>query len=194
MPNKAVSIFKALQEIEGKSAIGCTTIKACHWYYEHACILFPFRQIFMIKGDVSVKRRQKIINAFEATPNGILICTQQSLKSSVNIPSCDDILIESLQWNIPKMEQFYFRFIRYDSKNLKRVRFVTYENTIEANLLALLMAKEKLNDYIKTLEYRDDSDIYTEFGIDTNILSSLITKELDEEGRIKLSWGQAQAA
>ncbi len=194
MPNKAVTIFKALQDIEGKACIGCTTIKAAEWYYEHAGILFPFRQLFMIKGEVSFKRREKIIDAFEATPNGILICTQQSLKSSVNIPTCDDVLIESLQWNIPKMEQFYFRFIRYDSKNVTRVRFVTYDNTIEANLLALLMAKEKLNDYIKTLEYKDDSDIYQEFGIDTNILSSLITKELDDEGKVRLKWGQAEAA
>jgi len=194
MPNKAVAIFKGLQDIEGKACIGCTTIKATQWYYEHASILFPFRQIFLIKGDVSFKSRQKIIDAFEATANGILICTQQSLKSSVNIPSCDDVFIESLQWNIPKMEQFFFRFIRYDSKNLTRVRFITYENTIEANLLALLMAKEKLNDYIKTLEYRDNSDIYGEYGIDTNILSSLITKEWDEEGKVQLRWGQAEAA
>lgn len=194
MPNKSVAIFKMLQDIAGKACIGCTTVKATEWYYEHACILFPFRQIFLIKGDVSVKSRQRIIDAFEATCNGILICTQQSLKSSVNIPSCDDVLIESLQWNIPKMEQFFFRFIRYDSKNMTRVRFVTYENTIEANLLALLMAKEKLNDYIKTLEYRENSDIYQEYGIDTNILSSLITKELDDEGKVRLKWGEAEAA
>jgi Helicase conserved C-terminal domain. len=87
--------------------------------------IFPDRPIFIIKGDVTFKKRQSIIKEFEDTLNGILICTQQSLKSSANIPSCNDVILESLQWNIPKMEQFYFRFIRLDSKNQTQVHFVS---------------------------------------------------------------------
>ena len=101
--------------------------------------------------------------------------------------------MESLQWNIPKIEQFYFRFIRYNSKNKTKVYFVNYEGTIEVNLLALLMAKERLNDYVKTLEYRENSDIYDEYDIDLDILNGLITKQKDEEGNIQISWGEAKA-
>jgi hypothetical protein len=148
----------------------------------------------MIVGENSFNSRKNIIKEFEDTPNGILICTQQSLKSSVNIPSCNEVAIESLQWNIPKMEQFYFRFIRYDSPEHTNVTFFNYDGTIEMNLLALLMAKEKLNDYIKTLEYRDDSDIYDEFGIDMDILESILTKETDDDGKVSISWGESKVA
>jgi hypothetical protein len=49
---------------------------------------------------MTFKRRERIIREFEATPNGILACTQQSFKSSTNIPSCNDVILEALQWNI----------------------------------------------------------------------------------------------
>lgn len=52
------------------------------------------------------------------------------------------------------------------------------------------MSKEKLNDYIKTLEFRENEDMYSEYGIDLNILDLLITKDKDEEGHITLNWGQ----
>ena len=48
------------------------------------------------------------------------------------------------------MEQFYFRFIRLDSKEFTHVRFVLYEDSIEQNLMALVLTKERLNDFIKT--------------------------------------------
>ena len=56
----------------------------------------------------------------------------------MNIPTCNDVILESLQWNIPKMEQFYFRFIRLDSKELKDVHYVTYKDSVEQNLMVTL--------------------------------------------------------
>ncbi len=43
------------------------------------------------------------------------------------VPTCNDVILESLQWNIPEDGQFYFRFIRLDSKELKDVHYVTYK-------------------------------------------------------------------
>ena len=193
IPNKAKKIFEMVEEFDEKVAIGCTSIKGVEWYYDELVAKFPNRQIFKIIGDVSFQKRKSILKDFEETENGIMVCTQQSLKSSVNIPTCDKVIVESLQWNIPKIEQFYFRFIRYNSKNKTKVYFVNYEGTIEVNLLALLMAKERLNDYVKTLEYRENSDIYEEYDIDLDILNGLITKQKDEEGNIQISWGEAKA-
>lgn len=90
---------------------------------------------------MAFKKRQSIVTEFDSTINGILVCTQQSLSSSVNIPTCNDVILESLQWNIPKMEQFYFRFIRLDSKELKDVHYVTYKDSVEQNLMALVLPK-----------------------------------------------------
>ncbi|GAB6013582.1 helicase C-terminal domain-containing protein, partial [Viscerimonas tarda] len=152
------------------------------------------RELFIIQGDVAFKKRQKILDRFEATTNGILIATQQSLKSSVNIPSCNDVILEALQWNIPKMEQFYFRFIRLDSKEHTRVHFVTYEDSIEQNLMALVLTKERLNEFIKTGEVKEESDIFDEFDISPSLIESLLHREEDKEGNFHITWGQQKVA
>jgi hypothetical protein len=143
---------------------------------------------------VDFKKRQTILDLFEATENGILVCTQQSLKSSANVPSCNDVILEALQWNIPKMEQFYFRFIRLDSKEHTRVHFVTYEDSIEQNLMALVLTKERLNEFIKTGDVKEESEIFNEFDISPSIIESLLCREQDDEGHFHISWGQQKVS
>lgn len=92
------------------------------------------------------------------------------------------------------MSQFYFRFVRYDSKNFKHIYFVTYNYTIEQNLLGLLMAKERLNEFIKTLEFREREAIFDKYGIDISILDAVMEKEVDSvTGKVRLTWGQSKA-
>jgi hypothetical protein len=52
------------------------------------------------------------------------------------------------------------------------------------------MAKEKLNDFIKTTNEKTSADIYEAYGIDLNILDMLITKEWDSDGKLLLRWGK----
>lgn len=188
-PNKTRYIKNMIKSIPGKVAIGCTTLAALDMYERYITEQFPNRSVFIIKGDVTFKKRQSIIKEFEDTLNGILICTQQSLKSSANIPTCNDVVLESLQWNIPKMEQFYFRFIRLDSKDQTQVHFVTYEDSIEQNLMALVLTKERLNEFIKTGEVKEQSEIFEEFDITMSVIESLLTREQDSEGKFHISWG-----
>jgi SNF2 family DNA or RNA helicase len=189
-PNKTRYIKDMVKSIPGKVTIGCTTLAALDMYEQYVRKEFPNRPVFIIKGDVTFKKRQSIITEFEDTLNGILICTQQSLKSSANIPTCNDVILESLQWNIPKMEQFYFRFIRLDSKDQTRVHFVTYEDSIEQNLMALVLTKERLNEFIKTGEVKEQSEIFEEFDITMSVIESLLTREQDSEGKFHISWGR----
>lgn len=189
IPNKAKKIIEIIgNNPTEKIAIGCTSLDAVNYYMTILQTTFPDRPIFEVTGGDSVKRRGGITGKFEDTENGLMVCTQQSLKSSLNIPSCNRVIIESLQWNIPKIEQFYFRFIRYDSTDKTEVTFVNYENTIEVNLLALLMSKERINDFVKTKEYKEESEVFEEFGIDMDILEQLITKDKDENGKMKIVW------
>ncbi|HUN01235.1 MAG TPA: N-6 DNA methylase [Niabella sp.] len=170
--------------------IGTIFKSAARDYLLYLAKKFTARRLYYIDGEDSVPKRKKTLEAFHCSGNGILVCTQQSLKSSVNIPYCNKCIIESLQWNIPRISQFYFRFIRFDSTRHTQVHFVNYENTIELNLMALLMAKEKLNDFIKTTNETTTAAIYEEFGIDLNILDSLIQKSYDAKGKLYLSWGK----
>jgi predicted RNA methylase len=188
-PNKTRYIKNLIRKIPGKVTIGCTTLAALDLYERYITGQFPDRQVFIIKGDVTFKKRQNIIKEFENTINGILICTQQSLKSSANIPTCNDVILESLQWNIPKMEQFYFRFIRLDSKEQTQVHFVSYEDSIEQNLMALVLTKERLNEFIKSGEIKAQSEIFEEFDISMSVIESLLTREQDSEGKFHITWG-----
>jgi hypothetical protein len=193
-PSKSRNIARLLFAVKGKTAIGCTTLAALEMYRRFVSERFPNRPLFVIDGSVSFQKRQGIIQKFEATRNGVLICTQQSLKSSANIPSCNDVILESLQWNIPKMEQFYFRFIRLDSKDKTNVHFITYEDSIEQNLMALVLTKERLNEFIKTGEVKERSDIYEEFDISQSIIDSLLKREQDSEGKFHISWGSRRVS
>ncbi len=194
MPSKVRYIAGMLRELRGKVAIGCTTLDTLDMYQQYIRKEFPRRQVFVIKGDVSFNRRAAIIRDFEATTDGILVCTQQSLKSSANIPSCNEVILESLQWNIPKMEQFYFRFIRLDSKERTNVHFVSYLDSIEQNLMALVLTKERLNEFIKSGEVKDESEIFEEFNISMSVIESLLIRTIDEKGRVRVSWGSQRIA
>lgn len=189
-PQKAITIERKLRyEMRGKVAIGCTSLDAVELYIDFLRERFPERPLFIIRGNVDFKKRQAILDKFEKTEDGILVCTQQSLKSSANVPSCEDIIIESLQWNIPRMEQFYFRFIRLDSVGMRRVHYLTYEESIEQNLMALVLTKERLNEFIKNGEVKDESDIFEEYDISPDVIESLFRREQDEQGKFHIRWG-----
>lgn len=188
-PGKVAEILKLVKETNEKIAIGSTNLDAVAYYAEK--LKATGRPIFIVTGKVPMKKRQPILDKFEATDNGILISTQQSLSSSINVPSCNKVIAESLPWNIPTLMQWVFRFVRFDSLGITDITIVTYDNTIECNLLALLMAKEKLNDFIKTMEDKTSDAFYEEFGVSQDILNSIIEKQKDEEGKVSLRWGTA---
>lgn len=194
LPNKLKHIGTMVDGFREKVAIGCTSLAAVDIYSAYLSKRFPDRPLFVIKGDVNFKQRGYIIDRFEATENGILVSTQQSLKSSVNIPSCNEIIIEALQWNVSKMEQFYFRFIRLDSDTHTHVHFVTYKDSIEQNLMALVLTKERLNEFIKTGEVMEESEIFREFDISPSMIETLLHREKDDHGKFYISWGSQQVS
>ncbi|GFN32553.1 helicase-related protein [Paenibacillus xylaniclasticus] len=192
-PNKYNRVSRIVKRSSNdKVAVGTTFIDAATYYYGKLKRDYPDRPIFLILGETSFKKRQTIIEEFEATKNGILVSTQMSLSESVNIPSCDVVICEGLQYNISNMMQYIGRFTRLNSKNKTTIHFVTYLNTLEQNILALLMAKQRINEFVKQCEYKEDADIFDEFGISLDIFNSIITKEYDENGSVRLvtsSWG-----
>lgn len=190
LPNKALKILSLIKKWETETvAIGCISLNAVNEYEKWITERFPQRKLFIIQGNVTFSNRKRIISDFEKSFNGILLCTQQSLRASVNIPFVNKVIVEAKQWNIPKMEQWYFRFIRYDSDKHTDVYIISYADTIEMNLLALLMAKERLNDYIKTLCLKGSEDVYGEFGVDFGILDAIMEKNKDKYGKTVMSWG-----
>ncbi|PIJ98194.1 N-6 DNA methylase [Lysinibacillus sphaericus] len=191
LPSKAVRTLEMINQWDDDYVvIGCTHIKTVEYYQSFIKDAFPDRPIFVITGDkVSLNRRKTIIKELKASKRGILICTQQSLSSSMNIDFVNNIVLIEMLWNYPSMHQFFARFIRYTSKEQKEVHFVTVENSIESNMLQLIIAKEKLNNFMKN-ETIDEQEILDKFGIDFDLIKMLLSKEKDSEGKSYIKWGQ----
>jgi len=191
LPEKFYFVRDMIKEREKqKIAIGTVFIEAAQEYHKFITREFLHRPVFYIDGSTTFNQRKKIIAKFQATRNGILISTQGALKSSVDIETCDECILEAKQWNIPRMAQYYFRFIRLNSTTKKKIHFISYADTIEQNIMALLMAKEKLNKFVQETEKQNREDIFEEFDVDLNILNQLVEKDYDKDGNLVLRWGQ----
>lgn len=178
---------------EDRVAIGVRHIEVVNAYAEAIRKAFPGRPLYVITGDrVSLKKRLEVVERLKSSPNAILLCTQQSLSCSMNIGFVDKILIPELYWNDPAMSQFWARFIRFTSESPnKQVHFIVYEESIECNLMGLIMAKQRLNLFMKNQELEDEQ-IYEKYGVDYNLLDMLMSREIDEDGRTHLRWGRQE--
>ncbi|WP_025911999.1 N-6 DNA methylase [Priestia flexa] len=190
MPSKAVKTLEMLDEWKDERVvIGATHVKTVTQYANYIRSKYPNRKLFIITGEsTTLNKRKEIIKELKKTKDGILICTQQSLSSSMNIDFINKVLLVELMYNFASMHQFFARFIRYTSTEQKEIHFLTVENTIESNLLKLIMSKEKLNNFMKN-NFIDDEEIMDQFGVDFDILSMLMSKETDEDGKSYIQWG-----
>lgn len=150
----------------------------------------PDRPLFIVTGStVSFAKRRALRKTLQESKNGILLCTQQSLPSSVNFEYVNKIIIPELHYNNSGMSQFYMRFIRYNSTAYKDVYFLTYAGSIESNQMQMILAKEKLNLFMKGQNVNLD-DIYQRFDVDYDLLSLLMYREQDEKGKFHIRWGE----
>lgn len=85
------------------------------------------------------------------------------------------------------------RFIRYTSTEYKDVYFLTYAGSIESNLMQMVLAKEKLNLFMKGQDV-DLDEIYNRFGVDYDLLSLMMRREADENGMLHIRWGEQMIA
>lgn len=153
----------------------------------------PDRPLFIVTGANSFAKRRSLRRTLKESGNGILLCTQQSLPSSVNFEYVNKILIPELHYNNSGMSQFYFRFIRYTSTEYKDIYFLTYAESIESNQMQMVLAKEKINLFMKGQDTDLDS-IYERFDINYDLLSLLMYREKDTKGKFHIRWGEQRIA
>lgn len=191
IPTKTQKVIQLLKMWKNKRvAIGVRRIEVAESYYRYLRHAFPQRPIFFITGSkVPCKKRQKMVEELKKTENGILLSTQQSLSESMNIDYVDKVILPELHYNHAAMEQYYFRFIRYTSRNFKQVVFLIYENSIEVNLMKMILAKEKINLFMKN-RLVGSEELYEKFGVDPEIFSLLMTTGMDQDGKLQIQWGE----
>ena len=163
-------------------------------YAEAIQAAMPNRPLFVVTGSTtSFAKRRALRKTLRESGNGILLCTQQSLPSSVNFDFVNKIIIPELHFNNSGMSQFYMRFIRYTSTEYKDIYFLTYAGSLESNLMQMVVAKEKINLFMRGQD-TDLDEIYERFGIDYNLLSLLMRREKDDEGHLNIRWGEQMIA
>lgn len=194
LPTKISKILDMVGEFEDETvAIGVRHLDVLEAYRQALEERFPDRKIFVVTGKMSFANRKKLRTTLKESENGILLCTQQSLPSSVNFEYVNKIFIPELHYNNAKMSQFYMRFIRYTSTDYKDIYFVTAQDSIEANLLQMVMCKEKINLFMKGKK-TDLDEIYEKFGVDYNLMSQILRKDIDENGHSYVRWGSQKIA
>ena len=193
---KLEAIFEEIRKIPHKRvAIGVRQNNIVRAYAQAARRAFPNRPVFTVTGSEMQprQRRDLIYGRFEDYDNAILICTQQSLSESISIDSVDYCFIAELHWNESRMSQFYYRFIRYTSTRDKYIYYVNYPESIETNLIYLLVAKERMLRFLKGQEISFEK-LFTEMGFDLSHHRGAVFRGYDTKGRPELYWGQQQIA
>lgn len=159
-------------------------------YAEEIRRRFPDRELFVVTGSTTtLAGRRKLKRTLKESGNGILLCTQQCLPSSVNFEFVNKIVIPELHFNNARMSQFYMRFVRFTSTDWKDIYFVTYSGSIESNQMQMVLAKEKLNLFMKGQDV-DLDEIYNRFGVDYDLMSLLMSREQDGDGNFHIAWGE----
>lgn len=175
-------------------AIGVRHKNVLDAYVEAFQKYLPDRPLFVVTGSTtSFAKRRALRRTLRESGNGVLLCTQQSLPSSVNFEYINKIIIPELHFNNSGMSQFYMRFIRYTSTEFKDIYFLTYAGSLESNLMQMVVAKEKINLFMKGKD-ADLDEIYERFGIDYNLMALLMRRELDKEGHFQIRWGEQMIA
>lgn len=190
--SKFAKVFSMLKKWDNEPVvIGCRFKKTVYSYARYIREQFPNRKLFIVTGeDMTLKQRKEMVLEMKKEKNPILVCTQQSLSSSISINYVDKIIVTELSWNGASLHQFTARFVRFDSEsNNKEIHYVTYENSIEVNLLKLILSKEALNLFMKD-DYINDEELFDRFGVDANIFNMLMTKEKTEDGYTRIKWGE----
>lgn len=194
-PVKIMSVVEMAAQWENEYiVIGVRHIEVLNKYAEAIREFLPDRPLFTVTGSTTTfAQRRKLRKTLKASGNGILLCTQQSLPSSVNFEFVNKILIPELHFNNAAMSQFYMRFIRYTSTHYKDIYFLTYAGSLESNLMQMVLAKEKINLFMKG-EDTDLDEIYEKFGVDFDLFALLMRREEDENGRFQIRWGEQKIA
>ena len=194
-PVKLQKIIEMVQEYKNEVvAIGVRHVVVLASYKKALEKAFPDRMIHVVTGSTTTfAQRRKLRKTLKESRNGILLCTQQSLPSSVNFEFVNKVIIPELHYNNARMSQFYMRFIRYNSTEWKDIFFLTYGGSIESNLMQMVLAKEKINLFMKGQD-ADLDEIYDKFGVDYDLMSLLMYREQDSEGKFHIRWGQQKIA
>jgi Type I restriction-modification system methyltransferase subunit len=140
------------------------------------------REVFYFNGEASFPTRRKLLSDFMRCPRAVIVTTQQSLRSSVNVPCVSEVIAEALPWNFPSLEQWARRFVRYDSTHSSvNLEILACQNTIEEQILGLLLRKANVTRVATGDNLACDEELFSQYGIDSDDLMTLVEYLMGED-------------
>lgn len=179
--SKREEIVRRCLELTEPVLLGCLTLESVNCYKTE--LERHGKTVFVVTGELSTAERKDMSRLLQTTPNSVLVCTQQSLKSSINIPECNLVFAESIGWNLPTFMQFVFRTVRLDSDSVTHIYIFTMIDSIEENQIALVMDKQLLNEFIRQGKMLSKGDVFE--GYDMNVVNRAVqvVKEKGADGK-----------
>ncbi len=141
-------------------------------------------KVFHFDGGASFSRRLAICDEAKRQDRSVLVTTQQSLKSSVNIPWISFVIAETQPWNFSQMYQWALRFCRLNSPRAVDIKVLCAAGSIDELILALLLKKEGIAKVAAGDVYDGEETLFDEFGIngeDLLLLAETLSKRDDED-------------
>lgn len=158
-------------EYTAKVAIGCTTLDALEMYEDYVSAIIPNRPLFwfMAGNHSKTEKNYRPIRPDDGRDIGLHTTSTQKFGQYP--------FLRRHNPRIPPVEHSPHGAVLFSLHTLgfraeKRVHFVTYDESIEQNLLALVTTKERLNEFIKLGEIREESEIFEEFDLTPSLIEN----------------------
>jgi len=118
-----------------------------------------------LSGDVPVKNRKKVIEAFENNPDCRVFLSTEAGGSGLNLQVADTVINFELPWNPAKKNQRIGRIDRLGQKNnnLTVINLIT-RNSIEMKIASGLLIKQNLFDSVLSPENKEDMVDFSDKG------------------------------
>lgn len=99
---------------------------------------------FVIHGDISANKRDEIIEAWKATPNGVLVATMSVGQVAINLSHSKVALFVEIDWTPAVIAQSEMR--TYDPTRPMDIRFIVANHIVDQRILRALIAKLDATD------------------------------------------------
>lgn len=108
------------------------------------------RPLWLMTGDMSIKKRALVIKEFSESTNGIICMTYDLGSNGINLQVADTVILIDFGWNADRAEQAVSRVLRPGQKSDTVKLYYLASNTgIESALLKIHKAKRQVGDEVK---------------------------------------------
>lgn len=152
--------------------------------------------VFHLDSGMSTRARAQLVTEFRMYDgNAIILGTIGVLKSGLNLPEVNTVIVESYPWNFAQLHQFAARAIRLNSTDKTTIYCLTSEGSFDINVFSLILKKEVSNKFIRSSVETTMSELSEEFGVESEDLFEqalqMVRERVGTEMRGTIQWGKS---